>query len=288
MPGTLFVVATPIGNLEDITLRALRVLRTVALVAAEDTRRTRILLQHYDIPTPVTSLHDHNEREKGPELLARLQAGESIAIVSDAGTPLVSDPGYLLVREAIAAQVRVESIPGPSAVMAALSVSGLPADRFVFLGFAPSKAGQRRRWLEEVKEQRGTILFFESPHRLHETLSDIAEVVGNRWLVIARELTKVHESVYRGWTTDLLDAEVPERGELVILLSDQEQSPVPLLERDDEPTIHVLFGQLTKDGLLSKRDAVARIARDRRMSRQEVYRAIDAASELGQTTNRSR
>jgi 16S rRNA (cytidine1402-2'-O)-methyltransferase len=283
MPGTLFVVATPIGNLEDITLRALRVLRTVSLVAAEDTRHTRTLLQHYDIPTPLTSLHEHNERRKGQELVARLLAGESIALVSDAGTPLVADPGFLLVRDAIAANVRVEAVPGPSAAVAALSVSGLPAESFLFLSFAPSRSAARRRWLEGLKAERRTIVFFETPHRIADTLADLADVLGNRWVVVARELTKVHESLYRGWVRDLVKNDIPERGEFVVLVSDQESAPIGPVDSAsnvaDELTVTQMFGLLTNTNALSRRDAVARIARERHMSRQDVYRAIQAMDE---------
>jgi len=283
MPGTLFVVATPIGNLEDITLRAIRVLRNVNLVAAEDTRRTRTLLQHYDIHTPVTSLHEHNEQEKSPELLARLGAGESIALVSDAGTPLVSDPGFVLVREALAAGVRVEAVPGASAVMAALSVSGLPLESFAFLSFAPSRRAPRRRWLENLKGEPRTIVFFETPHRIGDTLADIAEVLGDRWVVVARELTKVHESVYRGWASELVGRDIPARGEFVIMVSAREQQESPDLRGSSvlhgEPSIADRFCHLTKIGALSRRDAVAQIARERRVSRQEVYRAVEAAEE---------
>jgi 16S rRNA (cytidine1402-2'-O)-methyltransferase len=277
MPGTLFVVATPVGNLEDITLRALRVLRTVDLVAAEDTRRTRTLLQHYDILTPVTSLHEHNEREKSPELLARLAAGESIALVSDAGTPLVSDPGFVLVRDAIAAGTRVEAVPGPSAVMAALSVSGLPLESFVFLSFAPSRSAPRRRWLESLKGEERTLVFFETPHRIADTLADIAEILGNRWVVVARELTKIHESVYRGWARELRDHNIPDRGEFVVMVSAQSltsNSSRPSATDGDATSIAARFSHLTKSGSLSRRDAVAQIARERHLSRQEVYRAV--------------
>jgi 16S rRNA (cytidine1402-2'-O)-methyltransferase len=283
MPGTLFVVATPIGNLEDITLRALRVLRTADLVAAEDTRRTRTLLQHYDIPTPITSLHEHNEREKSPELLARLAAGQSIALVSDAGTPLVSDPGFLLVRDAIAAGARVETVPGPSAVMAALSVSGLPLESFVFLSFAPSRSAPRRRWLEDLKGERRTLVFFETPHRIADTLADIAEILGDRWVVVARELTKVHESVYRGRASDLVRQEIPDRGEFVVMVSAQNEPEILPGEAHagapDEPSITDRFCHLTKSGSLSRRDAVAQIARERNLSRQEVYRTIEAGDD---------
>src|SRR6185436_70073 len=173
MPGTLYVVATPIGNLEDVTLRALRTLREVSLIAAEDTRRTARLLQHYSISTRTTSLHAHNERDRTPALIERLSAGESIALVSDAGTPLISDPGQTLVGAARAAGIRVESIPGPSAVMAALSSSGLETPEFVFLGFPPARSKDRKIWFESLRSQSRLAVFFEAPHRIRRTLVDL-------------------------------------------------------------------------------------------------------------------
>jgi 16S rRNA (cytidine1402-2'-O)-methyltransferase len=180
MPGTLYVVATPIGNLEDVTLRALRVLRDVSVIAAEDTRRTSRLLQHYSISTPTTSLHEHNERGKTPSLIRQLLAGESIALVSDAGTPVISDPGARLVAEAHAAGVRVEPIPGPSAVMAALSGSGFAGDAFLFLGFPPSRAAARRAWLATIAGETRTLVMYEAPHRIGDTLSDMLAILGDR------------------------------------------------------------------------------------------------------------
>src|SRR2546428_230891 len=176
MPGTLFVVATPIGNLEDITARALRVLREVAIIAAEDTRRTARLLARYAITTPTTSLHEHNESRKSAELVARLERGDNLALVSDAGTPTVSDPGQRLVRDAIAAGVRVEPVPGPSAALAALSVSGLSGDTFTFLGFPPTRSTDRRQWFERLLRVGGTVIFFEAPYRIHETLRQLARL----------------------------------------------------------------------------------------------------------------
>ena len=190
MPGTLFVVATPIGNLEDITLRALRTLREVSLIAAEDTRRTARLLSRFDIRTPLVSLHEHNEAAEVPGLLGRLRAGDSIAVTSDAGTPLLSDPGALLVREALASGIRVEAIPGPSAVLTALVSSGLPADTFTFLGFPPARGAARQRWLGALAAEQRTVVFFEAPHRVRETVAEVAALLGERAVAIARELTK--------------------------------------------------------------------------------------------------
>ncbi len=198
MPGTLFVVATPIGNLEDITARALRVLGEVSLIAAEDTRRTAHLLARYAITTPTTSLHEHNEEKKGASLVERLRHGESIALVSDAGTPTVSDPGHRFIAAAIEAGIRVEPIPGPSAALAALAASGLPTDTFLFLGFPPIKAKDRLEWFDAVRSATRTVVFFEAPHRIRATLEQLLAIVGDCQVAIGRELTKAHEELVRG------------------------------------------------------------------------------------------
>ena len=218
--GTLYLVATPIGNLEDITQRALRVLREASVVAAEDTRHTRRLLEHFGISVPVVSLFEHNERARIPGLLRRLGAGENVAVVTDAGSPGISDPGYPLVRAAVAGGVRVESIPGPSAPIAALQVSGLPTDAFVFAGFLPVKSGARRRRLEELSEGRETVVAFESPHRIDACLADLEEIWGDRPMALARELTKLHEQVLRGTAREVRAALTPDkrRGEMVLVL----------------------------------------------------------------------
>jgi len=218
--GTLYLVATPIGNLEDITQRALRVLGEVQVIAAEDTRRSRRLLDHFGLATTVVSLFEHNERARIPGLLARLARGESVAVVTDAGSPGISDPGYPLVRAAAAAGVRVESVPGPSAVIAALQISGLPTDAFVFVGFLPPKGAARRRRLEELSERRETVVVFESPHRIDACLADLEAVWGDRPMVLARELTKLHEQIVRG-TAREVRASLPaeqRRGEIVLVL----------------------------------------------------------------------
>ena len=196
--GQLYVVATPIGNLEDITLRAIRILKEVRLIAAEDTRHTRILLDKYQIPTPLTSLYDQNEEKKSDLLLARLQKGEDIAYVSDAGTPGISDPGFILVRKAISLGIRVVPVPGSSALIAALSVSGLPMDSFVFLGFLPAKQARRRQLLASLKQEERTLVFYESPRRLLSSLQDIDELLGEREVVVSREMTKIYEEFLRG------------------------------------------------------------------------------------------
>ncbi len=218
--GTLYLVATPIGNLEDITARALRTLREVSLVAAEDTRHTRRLLDHFGIRASLVSLFEHNERSRAAGLVERLKQGESIAVVTDAGSPGIADPGFPLVRAAVAEGVRVESVPGPSAVIAALQVSGLPTDAFTFVGFLPVKPGARRRALEEYAERRETIVAFESPHRIERCLDDLEAVWQERTIALVRELTKIHEQVLRGSAREVRAAlrEDQKRGEMVLVL----------------------------------------------------------------------
>jgi 16S rRNA (cytidine1402-2'-O)-methyltransferase len=220
MAGILYVVATPIGNLEDITLRALRILKEVDLIAAEDTRHTRHLLDHYGVTTPLTSYHEHNERPKAKALVARLERGECIALVSDAGTPAISDPGYRLVVAAAAAGIQITPIPGPSAVAAVMSASGLPSDRFIFEGFLPAAKQERRKRLRTLSDEPRTLVFYEAPHRLKECLSDIAEILGAREAVLARELTKLHEEFRRGPINELLDGLDAEelRGEVALVV----------------------------------------------------------------------
>lgn len=216
----MFLVATPIGNMEDVTQRALRVLAEVDVVAAEDTRRARRLLERYGIEARVVSLFEHNERARIPELLRRVREGASLAVVTDAGSPGVSDPGFPLVRAAVAEGIRVESIPGPSAVIAALQVSGLPTDAFTFVGFLPPKGAARRRRLEALAERRETVVAFESPHRIEACLEDLEAVWGERPIALARELTKLHEDVLRGTAREVRAALGPDRrrGEMVLVL----------------------------------------------------------------------
>jgi 16S rRNA (cytidine1402-2'-O)-methyltransferase len=220
MAGTLYVVATPLGNLEDITLRALRILKEVDLIAAEDTRHTQKLLGHYDIRTPLTSYHEHNERAKAPALVARLLDGANIALVSDAGTPAIADPGYRLVVAAAAANVRVTPVPGAAALTAALSVGALPTDRFVFEGFLAEKKGERRKRLRALRDERRTLVFYEAPHRLEDTLHDLGEIFGDRMIAVGREMTKINEEILRGRLSEISAAfaERDVRGELVIVV----------------------------------------------------------------------
>lgn len=277
MPGTLFVVATPIGNLEDITLRALRTLGEVEWIAAEDTRRTARLLQHFGIQTRTVSLHEHNERQRTEELVNELQAGRSVALVSDAGTPLMSDPGFTLVRAAIAAGVRVEPVPGPSALTAALSAAGVPVDTFTFLGFAPARRGERRRWLKNLKQDDRTIVFFDAPHRVRATLADLADALGDRWVVVAREVSKLHESFVRGWVTEVASNPDLDKGEITVLLSNLERPSVTAPKQVEASQLALEVGQMTKDAV-SRRDAVSAVAAKYGVSTQAVYRALEQSS----------
>ncbi len=232
-PGTLYLVATPIGNLEDITLRALRVLRECDAVAAEDTRRTGRLLAHFGIRKPLLSYHQFNEARRSGEILERLSRGEKLALVTDAGSPGISDPGERVVRAALAAGYRVEPVPGPCALVAALTASGLPTDEFHFVGFLPHKSGPRRRELERLGTVPGTLVLYESPHRLERLLGELAEVMPERPVVLARELTKHFEEFLRGTPAELLARvrQRPLRGELVVLLGPNPSGPVPPADR---------------------------------------------------------
>jgi len=267
-------VATPIGNLEDITIRAIRILKEVSVIAAEDTRRTRILLDQYQIATPLVSLYEYNELQKSGALVSRLLAGEGIAYVSDAGTPGISDPGYILVREAISAGVRVVPVPGPSAVIAAISVSGLPMERFVFMGFLPSKTGKRRQLLLSVGEETRTLVFYESPHRLQAALEDIAQLLGDREVVVSREMTKIHEEFLRGPAKALV-AELAGRsikGELTLTVAGATAKGT---EYSDEELLdcHERLLQEAGEGL-SLRDRADRIALETGVPRKRIYRLL--------------
>ena len=276
MPGTLFVVATPIGNLEDVTLRALRILREVSVIAAEDTRRTARLLQHYSISTRTTSLHAHNEREKTPKLVDRLRAGESMALVSDAGTPLVSDPGYKLVRGAREQGADVTALPGASAVLAALMVSALPTDRFFFEGFLSAKEAARRTRIAELNRIPATLVLFETGPRLAAALADLAEGLGPREAAICRELTKLYEEVRRGELPALAReiAAAPEpRGEIVIVIA----PPAAQGELDASELDALLRQALDR---VSVKEAVAEVTAVTGQSRRAIYqRALELSRE---------
>jgi 16S rRNA (cytidine1402-2'-O)-methyltransferase len=274
--GILFLVATPIGNLEDISLRAVRVLRESDLIAAEDTRHTAKLLHHYDIRRPTASLHEHNEQEKVPVLVGRLRDGARIALVTDAGTPAVSDPGYRLVRAAIDAGIRVEAIPGPSAVLAALVSSGLPTDSFVFAGFPPAKAAARRAWFEALEDERRTIVFFEAPHRIRETLEAALDALGDREASLGRELTKLHEEVIRGPLSAVLGRLGEPRGEFTVVVSGRPDIKPGTEEQVSDSQLLTEFGHLTENGW-SRREAISELAERHRLRSRDVFTAIDRA-----------
>ena len=269
-PG-LHVVATPIGNLKDISFRALETLAAADHVIAEDTRTTKVLLSHYGVSTPLTAYHEHNARLVRPHLLARLATGAKLALVSDAGTPLVSDPGYKLVQEAIAQGVHVTAVPGASAILAALIVAGLPTDRFFFEGFLPHKSAARRARLTKLAQVPGTLVFFESPRRLVETLVDCAAVLGPRPAAVARELTKFYESVKRGALTDLAQSLAQEeqlRGEIVLLIAPPEEGALILAEADLDAKISAALA------MHSARDAADIVAAATGHTRRHIYARI--------------
>lgn len=274
MSGILYVVATPIGNLEDITYRAVRILGEVDWIACEDTRQTRKLLDHYHIRTPQISYHEHNEMERSRELVSRLLADESGALVSDAGVPLISDPGYRLVHAAVAARVTVQPVPGPSAALAALSASGLPTDAFHFAGFLPAKPGQRVHALEALRHEHATLIFYEAPHRVAETLADIQAVMGDRDVVVARELTKTYEEFLHGTASDvrqqLLDRDSV-KGEMTILVAKATRP-----ERDDRPIEEAVEARMRSG--LSRMDAIKAVAKSRGLSKRDVYREFEHLS----------
>ncbi|HZT74179.1 MAG TPA: 16S rRNA (cytidine(1402)-2'-O)-methyltransferase [Terriglobales bacterium] len=279
MAGTLYLVATPIGNLEDFSPRAQRVLREVAAIACEDTRQTRKLLARFAIATPLVSYHEHNERRRAPELAARLAAGESLALVSDAGTPLLSDPGHRLVQAALAAGAVITPIPGPAALAAALVASGLAAAPFYFAGFLPAAPGARRKVLASWRNRGETIVFYEAPHRLIASLRDAAaELGGERQLALARELTKLHEEFFRGTIAEALRhlEAAPPRGEFTVVLAPapagESGAPAPL----SEPPSVLRMRELLAAGL-SQRDALKQAARETGQPRATVYREWQSA-----------
>jgi 16S rRNA (cytidine1402-2'-O)-methyltransferase len=277
MPGILYVVATPIGNLEDITLRALRVLREAAVIAAEDTRRTARLLQHYSISTRTTSLHQHNEYAQSSSLIARLQAGESVALVSDAGTPLISDPGMLLVAAAHAAGIRVEPVPGPSAVMALLSGSGLPFQEFLFVGFPPARSHARKNWLRGLAEEPRLLVLYETPHRITDTLNDIREILGERLVALGRELTKLHEELVVRPISAHLTAITAPRGEYTLAIAGPDPGAMHAPEIPDAASLLAEFGRMTNDG--SRRDVVRKLADKYHVAPREMYRLLERSRE---------
>jgi 16S rRNA (cytidine1402-2'-O)-methyltransferase len=278
--GTLYLVATPIGNLEDVTRRALRVLAEVSLIACEDTRRTRVLLARFQIGTKTVSYHEHNEQERAAELCARLEAGESVALVSDAGTPAVSDPGYRVVCAAVERGLSVVPVPGPAAFVAALIASGLPTDSFYFGGFLPPRAHARRLRFEEVKNLQATLVFYESPHRLASSLADAREVLGERGAAVARELTKVHEEFVRGTLGELagrFSAEGAARGEMVLVIDRRASEDAAAKAGGGAASagagVAARVAELEREGL-DQRAALKRAARELGLGRDEAYRRL--------------
>jgi 16S rRNA (cytidine1402-2'-O)-methyltransferase len=275
MPGTLYVVATPIGNLEDVTFRALRILREVSLIAAEDTRRTARLLQQYSISTRTTSLHEHNERARTPALIARLQAGESIALVSDAGTPVVSDPGRHLVAAAHEAGIRVEPIPGPSAVVAAVSASGLGRGEFAFVGFPPSRSSARKKWLEALKVDGKVLVMYEAPHRILQTLSDMLEVLGDRTVAIGRELTKAHEELVVRPISGHLAAGLKELGEYTLVVGPADTRGAVASDAPPDAQVAVEFGEMTETAGFERREALRLLGKKYGLTTRQVYATLE-------------
>ncbi|MFC2006706.1 16S rRNA (cytidine(1402)-2'-O)-methyltransferase [Chloroflexota bacterium] len=265
--AVLYIVATPIGNLEDISLRALRTLREVKLIAAEDTRKTKRLLSRYDIKTPITSYHEHNRWTKLDYILNCLQGGE-VALVSEAGTPGISDPGYELIVAATERSIPVVPIPGPSVIIAALTVSGLPTDRFSYLGFLPRATGSRQRLLKSIADELGTIVILESPHRLIATLRDLLLILGDRKLVICRELTKLHEEVFRGKISQATQHFTEPRGEITLVIKGKTERSKPQLTEDIERRLGVLH----LSGVAAK-EAITVVAKETGLSKKELYRA---------------
>jgi 16S rRNA (cytidine1402-2'-O)-methyltransferase len=274
--GVLYVVATPIGNLEDITYRAVRILREAGLIACEDTRHTRKLLDHYGIEGKLVSYHEHNEAERSRELIERLHEGLSVAQVSDAGMPGISDPGYRVIKSAIEQGIAVVPVPGPSALIVALAASGLPTDAFEFRGFLPAKSGQRRTELESIRPREHTMIFYEAPHRIHESIDDIVAVLGpERPIVIARELTKVHEEFLRGTVREVAenirDREL--KGEITILIG----KAVPS-ERSEALDLGARLQEIMRQQNLDEKAALKVLAKERGVSKSEVYRELQRGS----------
>ena len=279
MAGTLYLVATPIGNLEDISQRALRILREVDLIACEDTRHTSKLLHHFGIETRTISYHEHNERERADELGAVLRSGKRVALVSDAGTPLISDPGFRLVSAAIEKEIPVVPIPGAAAIVTALAASGLPTDQFYFAGFLPARANARRAKLEELAPISATLIFYEAPHRISATLRDAMDVLGDREAVIARELTKLHEEFTRGRLSELAEAfskPANVRGEIVLMISGEsgDQESTSKSSTSSSQKLFARVDELMREGVDSK-TALKQAARELGLKRDEAYRLME-------------
>jgi len=267
--GALYVVATPIGNLEDISMRAIRVMKESDIIAAEDTRHTKIMLNYFQISTPLISLHEHNEKEKSALIIEKIKAGKDIVYVTDAGTPCISDPGYFLISKAHHENIQVIPVPGPSAVIAALSVSGFPADSFVFCGFLPARQNDRKKYLQILKIEERTIVFYESPMRIKASLNDLRDILGNREIVLAREITKKFEEIRRGDISSIIDELTGRKikGEITIIIKGEKIAATPLSDEEIKQRIT----EMQKNSDLSLRDAVAAVASDTGVSKKRVY-----------------
>ena len=275
MSGTLFVVATPIGNLEDITLRALRVLREANLIAAEDTRRTAKLLSHFGIHTPAVSFHAHNSRARLPQLLKRLRAGENIALVTDAGTPGISDPGAELVAASRAEGLVVDPIPGASAALVAAVGCGFPLNSLTLRGFPPVKAKARRQWLEGLADLPGTVVFFEAPHRIGSTLSDLSTILGTRQICVARELTKAHQEFVTGAANADAFMAIARKGEFSIVIGPKEERSEPQVGHSDADIADAFRSFAQSGAVTGRREAAGEVARRLGLTANEVYRALE-------------
>lgn len=271
--GKLYIVSTPIGNLEDMTLRAIRILKEAAIIAAEDTRHTQKLLNHYQIATHQTSYHDHNKEEKAEILISKIKDGKDVALVCDAGTPGISDPGYYLIKRAIEESIQIVPVPGVSAVIAGLSVSGLPTDRFVFEGFLP-KGKARHKYLKTLEKEERTIILYESPHRLLKTLRDIHDVLGNRRIVVGRELTKLHEEIARGKAADLINAFESKKikGEITIIIEGAQKGDRPAAPTEIAHDIHKTIEEIIKSENVSRSEAARIAAKRLGISKKEAYK----------------
>jgi 16S rRNA (cytidine1402-2'-O)-methyltransferase len=272
MIGTVFLVATPIGNLQDISMRALETLKTVDLIACEDTRHTRKLLTHFGISARLVSYHEHNEQQRAEELAELLIEGKSIAVVSDAGTPAICDPSFRIVQKAYEIGARVVPIPGAAAFVSGLIASGLPTDSFFFGGFLPSKKGERQNRLREVKEIPATLVFYETPHRLVKSLADCAEILGNRQCAVARELTKLHEEIVRGDLRELIDkfAEKQTKGEIVLIIEKAQNSKI---EAQNSKSLPERVSELESEGV-DRKAALKQAAKEFGLSKSEAYRRV--------------
>lgn len=280
--GCLYLVATPIGNLEDISLRALRILKEADVIACEDTRQTLKLLSHFEIRKPLESYHEHNEMTRAPELVMRMEEGARIALVSDAGTPVISDPGHRLVSLCLRHKIPVISIPGPSAIVAALAACGLPTDEFTFVGFLPARTGERRRKLQQLASEHRTLVLYEAPHRLTACLQDALATLGDREATVARELTKIHEEFSRGRLSELLERfrEKPPRGEITLIIAPLDQADTVREQTQHEdaarPSLSLAerVAQISDEQRLDRKAALKQAAREFKLTKREAYKRL--------------